>query len=90
MLMVSLILLQVLPLFVEYSIVTFDIFVDVQVMLCELPAIHDSPPFGDVTVTVGTRIIENIASLTSLVPALEASLIRINACAVGVFGIVQA
>jgi len=46
---------QLEPLLVEYSSFTFVTPELVQVMLCELPAVQDSPPFGEVRVTLAVK-----------------------------------
>jgi hypothetical protein len=62
---------HVLPLSGEYSIFTFEIFVCVHVMVCDVPTIQFSPPFGDVTETAAmdaARVEKLWALLYELVP----------------------
>src|SRR5438093_842608 len=54
-----------------------------------LPTMYVSPPFGDVTVTLGGGNIVNVPLLTSFVPAFDASLTRTRAWLVGALGIVH-
>jgi len=78
---------QVEPLFAEYSSLTFVMPEEVQVMFCTVPTVHFSPPFGAVTVTVGKIV--NTALLRSFTAAFEASLILTRHCVDGVFGTVH-
>ena len=64
---------QLLPLLVEYSIFTFVILVNVHVILWTEPAIHDSLPFGEVTVTLGGEAIVKTALLVSMMTEFKAS-----------------
>ncbi len=80
---------QVDPLFVEYSNFTVVITVDVQVIFWFDPAIQFSPPFGALSVIVGTAAIVKAALLISFVALFDASLILTRAWTVGVFGTVQ-
>ena len=54
------------PLSVVYSSFTFVTPDEVQVMLCDVLAVNDSPPLGDVTVIVGGGDIVKEASLVSV------------------------
>jgi len=85
----ALIIIQLEPLFVEYSILTLVILVKVQVIFWLDDAIHVSPPLGVRTVTLGVGLIVNTALLRSFTLAFEASLMRTRACVVGVFATVQ-
>ena len=55
---------QLVPLLVVYSSLTFATFELVHVIFCVAPTIHCSPPFGEVTVTLG-RMIEKTLLLKS-------------------------
>ena len=60
---------QLLPLLMEYLILTLPTFPEVvQVMVCVEPTAHFSPPLGDVTVITGFEevTIEKTESLVSL------------------------
>ena len=80
---------QLEPLFVEYSILTFEMLTAVQVILWTLVTFHDSPPFGEVTVTLGGGRIVNVALLTSFVAEFEASLTLTSPSVVSVLGTVH-
>ena len=47
--------IQFPPLLVEYSSLTLSIPLNSQVMFLEVFAVHDSPPLGEVRVTVGAQ-----------------------------------
>ena len=53
--------------------------VDVHVIFWVVNAVHDSPPLGEVTVTLGGGAMVKTALLTSFVAALDASLTRTSA-----------
>jgi hypothetical protein len=85
----ALTIVQLLPLFVEYSIFTFVTPFCDQVILCEVPDVQFSPPAGAVRVMLGGAEIVNTLLLRSLVAAFEASLMRTFACVVGEYGTVH-
>jgi hypothetical protein len=66
---------QLVPLLVEYSILTLLTFALLQVIFWGLPIFHTSVPLGAVTVTLGTTMLKT-APLASLTEALLASLTR--------------
>jgi len=78
------------PPLVEYSNFTFAMLVALHVIGCPLSTVHDSPPFGDVSVTDGGERMVKGAFPVSAREALEASLMRTDPCAVGVLGMTQA
>ena len=75
----ALTVVQPLPLLEEYSILTFVIVVNVHVMFWVVNAVHDSPPLGEVTVTLGGDAMVKTALLVSMRAELDASLIRTRA-----------
>ena len=84
---------QLVPLFMEYSIFTFPtVPIVVQVISCVEPTVTLSPPLGEVTVMADdvAGVIENTASLTSCWTISEsAALIRTRHSSDGVSGTVQ-
>ena len=52
-------LVHVAPLLIVYSNLTDAIPCEVQVMLCTIPVVNDSPPLGDITVIDGALNIVN-------------------------------
>ena len=90
LLALAVIVLQLVPLFVLYSICTLLATVLAShVIVWLLPLLHTSPPLGTVSSGVG-KLIVNTALLTSLFDGAPTLLILTNACVVTVFGIVQA
>ena len=80
---------QLVPLFVLYSILTLLILTLLQVILWILPIFHTSPPFGELTVTPGATRMVKTALLESLTVLSVTSLTFTSAVVLAVLGTVQ-
>ena len=68
--MLSTICVQLVPLFVVYSIFTFATFVLVHVTAWSVPTCQFSPPFGELTVIADTTPVPLTETLCVVAPAL--------------------
>ena len=77
------------PSSLEYSIERALTSVEVHVILCDVPTVQCSPPFGDVTVIVGGEVMVKFDKLREFNEVSAALEILIRAVVVGVLGTVH-